>query len=211
MGSFIKNTTVKVGIIGVEELEAQMLVDRLTTITAHDPGTFEVKRFTGLKEGRSAVNNSKVNAICIALEKFGADESIFFINEIRVTHPLVPVCLVGTETFLKNLPGFNKTWSKRLSHYYRLISDVNADDFSENAGLLRDLFVADSIKCRALGQYETTPGAVVRLQAPRPYGFWLLIVVALLAALVGGAIGPVLERVWPASALGGEAQAGGSR
>jgi hypothetical protein len=107
--------------------------------------------------------------------------------------------LVGTQDFLDKLPGYHEAWKDRFGHYYKLALDVSDDDLSENVGLLRDLFVADAVKCRALGQYETTPGAVIRLRAPRPYGFWWLIVVSLLAALVGGMVGPVLERVLPAA------------
>ena len=200
MGRFIKETTVKVGIVGLEEPTAKKLIDRFTTATVNDPGTFEVMRFASLAECRNAVNSSKVNAVCIALDKFTVDESTAFIGDIRVTNPLVPFCLVGTQGFLDTLPGYHGAWRNKFAHYYKLASDVGDDDLSENAGLVRDLFISDSVKCRALGQYETTPGAVIRLQAPRPYGFWLLVVVSLLAALVGGSVGPALERLLPAAA-----------
>lgn len=199
MGQFLKDATVKVGLVGVSESIAHKLIDRLTTNATNDPGIFEAIRYTSLAECRCAVNSLRVNAICIAPESFDADSLTSFISNIRVTHPLIPFCLVGTSSFLRAFPNYHQAWKDKFSHYYKLSSDVEDNDFAENAGLLRDLFVADSVKCRALGQYETTPGAVVRLQAPRPYGFWLLVVVPLLAAVIGGAVAPVLGQVWPSS------------
>ena len=198
MGRFIKETAVKVGLVGIDDSTAQKLIDRLTTTSAHDPGTFEVMRFTSLVECRQAVISGKIHAVCVVPETFEPDGFTTFVGSIRVTNPLVPFCLVGTKRFLNELPGYHEAWKERLSHYYKLALDVIDDDFSENAGLLRDLFVADSVKCRALGQYETTPGAVIRLKSPRPYGFWLVIVASLLAAMIGGAVGPLLDWWLPA-------------
>lgn len=200
MGRFLKEVSVKVGLVGIAEPTARNLIDRLTTTAAFDPGTFEAMRFATLSECRSAVNSLKVNAICISLESFTAENSTNFIGDIRVTHPLIPFCLVGTSSFLGELPAYHQAWRNRLSHYYKLSSDVEEGDFAENAGLLRDLLVADAVKCRALGNYDTTPGSIVRLQAPRPFGFWVLVFVTLVAALVGGAIGPVLQQILPSAA-----------
>lgn len=205
MGRFIKDTTVKVGLVGVQEETGTRLIERFTTVSATDPGTFEVVRLKDLGEAKRALKKAKVNAICIALESFGIDESIGFVGDVRVTYPLVPFCLVGTRSFLDELSGFHEAWKGRFSHYYKIASDDGDDDFAENAGLLRDLFVADSVKCRALGNYETTPGAVVRIRAPRPYGFWTLVAVALLSALAGGAVAPLMERLWPAAQQGAAA------
>lgn len=197
MGRFIKETTVKVGLVGVEKQTAQKLIERLTTATPIDPGTFEVASFADLAEAKQAVTRGTVNAICIALEKFTAEQSTSFVCNIRVTHPLVPFCLVGTRAFLDEMSGYHETWRDRFGHYYQIASDMSDEDFSENAGLLRDLLVADAIKCRALGHYETTPGRVIRIEAPRPYGFWVLIATAFLSALTGAMVTPVMDRIWP--------------
>jgi len=200
MGRFIKDTTVKVGLVGVREDTAKKLIERFTTVSANDPGTFKVVQLKDLGAAKTALTKNNVNAICIALESFGIDESVGFVADVRVTYPLVPFCLVGTREFLDKLPGFHEAWKIKFSHYYKLASDDGDDDFDENAGVLRDLFVADSVKCRVLGNYETTPGAVVRIRAPRPYGFWVLVAVAFLSAVAGGAVGPLVERLWPAAA-----------
>ncbi len=194
MGRFLKETNVRVGLVGMDDPIALKLIDRFTTTSAYDPGRFEVALFSGLPECRQAVNAGKTQAICVVPGKFGAGELTEFIGGIRTAQPLVSFCLVDTKQFLNGMPGFDKVWRDRLSHYYKLEMDVEDDDFAENIGLLRDLFVADSVKCRALGRYETTPGAVIRLRSSRPYGFWLVIVASFLAAVVGGAVGPLLER-----------------
>jgi hypothetical protein len=95
-----------------------------------------------------------------------------------VTQPLVSFCLIGSTKHSRDLPGLHDRWRARLEHYYKLETDVGDGDFNENAGCLRDLLIADAVKCYALGQYDTTPGAVVRIRSAAPYGFWLTIIVA---------------------------------
>ncbi|WP_332747791.1 hypothetical protein [Hydrogenophaga sp.] len=199
MGRFISEVSVKVGLVGVDDVIAERLIGRFKTRSADDPGNFVTHNFGKLAECKSNVRTGKIHAICVSIEKFPPEEVVAFVSDIRVTHPLVPFCLVGTKQFLASLPNFHPAWKSRFSHYYQLVQDTGEDDFSENAGLLRDLLVADAVKCRALGQYETTPGAVIRLRAARPYGFWWLIVAGLLVAIVGGAVGPVLERFMPST------------
>lgn len=197
MGRFIQEVRVKVALLGVPDAAAMSLTRCFMTTGATDPGVFEVTRLQSLTDCKSALDSKRIDAICIGLEAFPVGEVEAFIATTRVAHPLVPFCLAGRGAFLDDLSTFHAAWRTKFKHYFKLKTDLSDEDFVENAGTLRDLFVADAVKCRALGNYETTPGAVLRVRAARPYGFWVLFAATILAAIIGGATQPAIDRIWP--------------
>lgn len=192
MGRFLKQTLVKVALVGVQPEVANRLTDRLVGRREDDAGTFEVTPYQDIRGCRTAIENGKVNAVCIAFQKFRAPDFVAFVGDVRVTHPLVPICLVGTSKDLAEMQGFHEEWRSRLSHYYKLALDLPESEFEENAGLLRDLLVADGVKTRALGHYDTTPGQIIKIKHAAPFGFWIMATITLLAAVLGAALGPVI-------------------
>jgi hypothetical protein len=162
-----------------------------------DPGRFVVHRATTYADCRGLLDTQGITGICVLLESFDPQQSIAFMADIRQTHPLISFCLVGSKDFLKNMPGYHVNWRSRFQHYFQLTDNATNDDFDQNAGMLRDLLIADIVKNRALGQYQTTPGVVIRLKSPIPYGFWISLALLCASAIFGGAIGPAIERAFP--------------
>ncbi len=197
MGQLIKDASIVVALVGLDGPRIKQLTERLTTSGGHDPGHVSVLPYDRLQDCEEAVRDKRINAICVAVEKYQAQALTCFVAEIRVTAPLVSFCLMGTDEVLTKLPGHRPAWKERFAHYYKLRTDLTEADFRENAGMVRDLFVADAVKSRALGHLDTTPGGVIQIRSPRPYGFWLVITASLMAAFVGGSIGPILDRVLP--------------
>lgn len=130
-----------------------------------------------------------------------------FIAHIRAEHPHVAFCLVGTHSYLKELPGFHSlktstangapSWKERFGHYFKLHTDLDETDFEIEAGLVRDLFVADSIKSRALGLYQTIPGAVVKWREGAAKGTGLAVFAGLAGALIGAVVSPLVAYMLP--------------
>lgn len=198
MGQLMKDVSVVVALVGLEKPVAKLLVERFgTSGTGHDPGEFTVVQFDALQDCHEAARQKRIHAICLGVEKYQPDALTRFVADVRVTVPLVSFCLLGKKAVLENFPGYHSAWRERFAHYYKLRTDLGEDDFRENAGMVRDLFIADAIKNRALGQYVTTPGAVIQLKSPRPYGYWLAIAATLVAAVVGGSVQPVMDRFFP--------------
>jgi|GEM_PF-1373963 hypothetical protein len=210
MGWFMKEAHARVVLVGLSPEVSKALKPILLKSGVDDPGRVElheVKNIAECKElleamsGRGAPGNNKkkrsegITGICIDFERCGADESVAFIAEVRTTHPLIAFCLVGTKKYLTSFPGLHANWKERFRHYFQLWTDQKEGDFAQNAGALRDLLIADVVKCTALGQYQTTPGALVRLKAASPYGFWIQLVVVGLTALLAGAVGPIVNRM----------------
>jgi hypothetical protein len=194
MGWFMKEAHARVVLVGLDERTIAKLRTALVTAAVGDPGTIELHWVDTIEECRELMEGPKeLSAICLGLQSFPVRDCISFIADIRTTHPLITFCLVGTSKFLKQMPGYHEKWRERFRHYFQLTINHSDDDFDQNAGALRDLIIADSVKVKALGQYQTTPGALVRLKAAVPYGFWLSTFVVLLA----GSIGPILDRVFP--------------
>jgi len=199
MGWFMKEAHARVVLVGLDEGTIAKLRTALVTAAIGDPGTIELHWVNTIEECRALLEGSKeLSAICLGLQSFSARDCVSFIADIRTTHPLITFCLVGTSKFLKQMPDYHEKWRERFRHYFQLTINHSDDDFDQNAGALRDLIIADAVKCKALGQYQTTPGALVRLKAAIPYGFWL----SMLVVLVAGLIGPVLDRVLPVQKAG---------
>ena len=197
MGWFMKEAHACVALLGLTQKIAKALRPILVKSGVDDPGHVELHEPRSIEECRDLLASQKLTGICIHLEAFTPSECTNFIADIRTTHPLVAFCLVGTAKQLDELPGFHEKWKERFRHYFQLKTDVREEDFEHNAGALRDLLIADVVKCKALGQYQTTPGAVIRLKAASPYGFWLSLIVVAATALIAGAIGPIMDRYFP--------------
>jgi len=193
VGRFLKEVHLNVALLGIDKPSEDKLIQRLTRAGPDDPGRIDVLRFGDMAACNAAVDRQEVHAICIAVESFKPAETLAFISNIRVTHPTLPWCLVGRTKAVHGLDAFAPAWRERFAHYYKIATDAKDDDIAESVGLVRDLFVADAVKSRALGQYLTTPGAVVRIRTSAPYGFWLMVAVTITAAVMGGAVSPIVQ------------------
>lgn len=184
----------KVGLVALDATAAAALGDRLATQAPEDKGQVSVTRFDDLVACRSALEKGSINAVCLGVRQLGSEAFVGFIADVRTTHPLVSICLVGDAAYLEKLPDVHARWRERFQHYYKVRTDGEAEDVVQNVGLLRDLLVADFVKNTALGIYQTTPGTVVQLKAPRPYGFWIGITAALITALIAATVTPFVEK-----------------
>ena len=193
MGRFLKEAHLNVALLGLDKSAEERLINRLTRAGADEPGRIDVLRFKDMASCNAAVDRKEANAICIAIESFAPADTLAFISNIRVTHPTVPWCWVGGTKAVYELSSFAPAWRERFAHYYKFATDVKDEDIDESVGLVRDLLVADAVKSRALGQYLTTPGAVVRIRNSPPYGFWLMVGVTITAAVLGGAVSPIVQ------------------
>lgn len=202
MGWFMKEANARVVLVGLDQQTTKKLKPILLRSGVDDPGHVELHDVRTLAECRDLIEaqetaEQEITGICLNLESFTPAECIGLIADIRTTHPFIAFCLVGKGKYVDQLPGFHDKWKERFRHYFKLKTDQREDDFAQNAGALRDLLIADVVKCTALGQYQTTPGALVRLKAASPYGFWISLSVVALAAILGGAIGPAMDRLFP--------------
>jgi hypothetical protein len=199
MGWLLREAKASVALVGLTEAVATRLTQQFLKTGAEDPGRFVVHPAATYADCRALLDSQKINGICVRLQSFNPQESIAFISDVRQTHPLISFCLVGSNEFLENMPGYHVNWRSRFRHYFRLSDDAINDDFDQNAGNVRDLLIADVVKNTALGQYLTTPGVVIRLKSPIPYGFWISLALMCASAILGGAIGPTIERAFPKS------------
>jgi len=197
MGWLIREAAAYVALVGVEDSVSRKLRDALTKEGADDPGRVNLHTVRTIAECRELLERQELTAICINIDDVPPANVVTFIADLRTSHPLITFCLAGSASYLQNMPGFHKNWRERFRHYFQLRTDVNNSDFAENAGALRDLLIADVVKSKALGQYHTTPGALIRLKAASPYGFWLTLFALLVTAILGGAVGPLMDRFFP--------------
>jgi hypothetical protein len=192
MGRFLNEANVKMALIGLPKQTADRIAERFTRRSEEDAGRFDVTPYADAATCLDAIEQKKVTAVCIWYRALKPAELVAFIGNIRVTHPLIPFCLVGTGHDLDRMPGLHQEWRSRFSHYYKISENAKDGDFDDNVGLIRDLLVADTIKARALGHYETAPGGIVRLKHANPGGFWIMALVTLMAAILGAVIGPLV-------------------
>jgi hypothetical protein len=197
VGWLMKGANACIAFVGLDPNTAKRLRPILLKTGLDDPGRIELHDVRTVAQCRELLDTQALTGICIDVRSFSASECVAFIADIRTTHPLVTFCLVGKSSELRQLPGFHQNWRERFRHYFQLRTDASDEDFEQNAGALRDLLVADVVKCKALGQYQTTPGALIRLKAASPYGFWLSLIVVAATALLAGAIGPFMDRYFP--------------
>ena len=194
MGWYFKEAFAAIVLVGMDAPTFNRLRPTLTKHGSEDPGTVEIYQAQDFADCRTLIDRHDIRGVCINIPGFSPAETVAFVADLRTTHPLITFCLAGPTKVIRDMDGFHKNWRERFKHYFHLKTDANEADFEANVGALRDLFIADVVKCKALGQYQTTPGALVRLKAASPYGFWLSLIVLTLTALIASAIGPVMER-----------------
>nr|WP_140422167.1 hypothetical protein [Pseudomonas sp. A46] len=207
MGYLIKQAVIHVGLVKIDSNTAKRLTSVFVSNTSHDPGEFKVFKLDSLDECVEAAQSGRINAICLGMESFHTREVTAFISEIRVTCPLIPIALVASSEFFKSLTDYHEAWRERFTHYYKVKTDEIAD-FDVNATVLRDLFLADSIKTTGLTRYETTPGTPIQLKSAEHYQFKLNIAAVIIAAVIGGLVGPVTDRVFPKTEVQPRAEIG---
>ena len=185
MGWALKDVEVRVGLICLREDTLKIIDDRLRTRGDADAGRFVVTPYPDLLSSNEALKQGQIDAICIGFKGMSTEDLVAFIGNTRVSYPFVPVCLVGPDAVLKALPGLTDGWRNRLNHYYKIYDDKNPNDLAENIGLIRDLFVADAVKTRAMGVYDTTPGRIIQLKHALPAGTWISAMIGFAGALTG--------------------------
>lgn len=156
MGKLFEMIKVRVALVSLKSDLAQQILTRMTKQQSGDVGLVDVVAYDDLALCRSALDAGEINAVCLDAAGSAPEQIEDFIGSVRFKHPLVSLCLVGTDSYLKKLPGFRDSTKTRLSHYFHLRED--ADPLEDEIGAVRDLFVADRVKSSALGHCETTPG-----------------------------------------------------
>ena len=185
----VSKTHVKVALVfpndGFDSAIAQRMYVRFRTRGDDDVGRVDVLEFNNAGECREAIEDGRVTALCIWFRTLSATALVSYINDIRTTCDLVPICLVGTRRELEEMPGVRQSWKERFGHYYRLITDKPRESLDEDIGIVRDVFIADAIKALALGRYETTPGRLLEVRHPVPRGVWIAAGATIAAAIIG--------------------------
>lgn len=191
MGKFYSEAHINVALLCIKDGDFKKhLSNQLTKKGPDDSGTCNVSFFDSLSDCKKAIEAEKITSICIEIDEGRIEELLSFIAYTRVATPLIPFCLIGSKQFLDELPNVPEGWKKKLSHYYKLENDIALkDNWNENIHVVRDLFVADFVKCRVLNNYETTPGAIIRVTTPKPYGFYRAIFLAAIISSVLSTIG----------------------
>ncbi|HEY0329927.1 MAG TPA: hypothetical protein VGC77_12600 [Rhodopseudomonas sp.] len=177
-------------LVGIPQPEAARIEQRFLTRSEKDAGRIEVTPYRSIQKCAEAVRNQRVTAICIWLRAFDPAELVSFIGDVRVTHPFISFCLVGTTDDLNQLRGIHKGWQQRFRHYFKIYSDDGT--FDAYVDVVRDLFVADAIKMRALGHYQTLPGGMVKFVPQAPAGFWIQGWFSVGSAITGAGFGALL-------------------
>jgi hypothetical protein len=185
MGHFFKDARVKVALLNIPDGIANKISDRFRTQGHDDIGHLQTTKFDnpGLCE-KAIEEDDEITALCLSFNALPPAELVAFIGNLRVSQPHVTICFVGTRKELDEMAGLNAAWRSRFSHYYRLYTDKDDASFEAHTGLVRDLFVADAVKLKALGQVETTPGKILEMAQGKPYRFWIV-----LLASIGTAVG----------------------
>lgn len=198
MGLLIKNACMNVAVIGADEDLNRKLSNNFKATDTYNPGSCIIASHANINAFLSSGSIKKVNSICIVVDPIPPEELTCFIAKTRVIEPLVSFCLIGRKEFLEDFPKFHPEWKIKFSHYYKLHINQSEIDFDENTKIIRDLFLADTIKRAGLGRYDTVPGATIIIKH-RPWGFWIIIVVSLIAAMIGGISGPIYKKAFTAN------------
>lgn len=195
MGTYFKEARIKVILVALPKTKGERLAERLVTLGPEDPGHIEVVSARTLDECRTKIDPHSSTAICVNVDKFKAGELCSFVGETRGKHPLVPFCLAASARWFKEMPGVSKYWRERFSHYYRLELDASDANFSANAAVVRDLFIADAVKVKAMQSYETVQGNMVKIRVAPTMDTWHAVVIALAMLLLGAIVNPLGERL----------------
>ena len=195
MGQYLTEARVKVVLLALPKAKGERLAQRLTTRSAEDPGNVEVVSARTFDECRTKLKNKDATAICVNVGAFKTHELVDFIGEIRGKHELVPFCLAANTSWFEDMPGVPKNWRERFGHYYRLELNTSDADFTANAAVVRDLFIADAVKVRAMQSYQTVTGSMVKLRVAPSLDVWHALAIALAMLLIGAFVNPLGERL----------------
>ena len=117
-----------------------------------------VKYSRDVKEARSILSEGYINSIAIDIFTIGVGEGIDLILYIRETFPSLPICLLGVNYTLANMPNVTKEMQLRLRHYYKLNKELPPDLFLKNAEItahkLLSYLLASAAKIRLNGLRE---------------------------------------------------------
>lgn len=193
MGQFLQDLRMTVALLMLPEPTADRISERFARRGENDPGQINSIKYSNVTTFWDAIERDKIRAICISFRALHDADLVTLIAKIRFAHPLISICLVGTQAELTRLANFNKACREHLEHYYKIFHDATGTSLDDSIDLVRDLFVADAIKVKALGHYDTKPGGIVRLRRGQPLDYWVLVVIPLAAALVGAFGMPALQ------------------
>jgi hypothetical protein len=184
MGRLINGLRVPTALLARDtRASVKKIHERFATRREDDVGGLEVRDFKDAKECKAALDQERFLALCLDYNLLPPVELASFVNDIRVCHPLISVCLIGKQSELRELAGMPEGWKERFSHYYKIWEDQSERDFEENLGVVRDLLVADAIKVKGLGVNRTMPGNIIRIKHVQPVGYWVVALLTLAAAL----------------------------
>src|ERR1700692_4028931 len=96
MGQFLKDVHVTVALVAIPQPLANRISERLSLHGDHDPGQFDIIKYPDTASCVDAIQREKVTAMCIWFRLLSPADFVAFIGNIRETHPLIPICLVGT-------------------------------------------------------------------------------------------------------------------
>lgn len=190
MGYLVSQAYMKVALIGADQNLINKISRNINITDAENPGACNVRSYESIDSFLSSGTIDEVTGVCLVIDAIAPEVVTAFVANTRVIAPLVSICLIAKQRFLDELPGYHKHWQEKFGHYYKLASDLLDSDFENNSKVVRDLLLADTIKRVGLGQYTTTPGAVVYISS-RPWGFWITIAATFIAAFAAVIVGGI--------------------
>jgi len=99
----------------------------------------EIRQFKSPSEALQPLANGEFNTLMVNPFCWNATEAISLISATRSSISHVPICLIGTQDQLANMPGMPKEWARRFSHYYKLAKDLPAQLVREQTHVVTDL------------------------------------------------------------------------
>jgi hypothetical protein len=77
--------------------------------------------------------NHSFNCMFIDIFSIGVPESIRFIEHMRRSYPIVPICLYSELANLVSMPDISEDWLERFEHYFKLPADQMPEELRQNA------------------------------------------------------------------------------
>lgn len=81
----------------------------------------------------STFRDNGFNSLFIDVFSLGVKTGTKFIEHIRESYPIVPICLYSELTRLAAMPGVDDYWRDRFGHYYKLASNQTPQELDRNA------------------------------------------------------------------------------
>lgn len=154
MGDLYNRAKVNVGIIS-GNTDTLKIIESCFKTCQHISSTHT---FTDTAVALSNLNNKSVNCICVDLESLGPNPSVKFIETVRRVYFQVPVCLLGTNSYLKTFPEMSEHWKRKFEHYYKIPTDLKIPEACTVAAIVSELFLADQVKALVISPYMTLYG-----------------------------------------------------